>query len=138
MVRLPVRASARLALVLRTLRYHQSVAEQALLASGLRFASVPTGELPALQQTFADLCDARLVGADPLLDVEAPVEAGDTGDRFESAYEQLKAALLAAGANGTLRLGQMEEALRRCSAIRRSVHQALKGRRPPPEETAAD
>lgn len=135
---MPVRASARLALVLRTLRYHQSVAEQALLASGLRFASVPTGELPALQQTFADLCDARLVGADPLLDVEAPVEAGDTGDRFESAYEQLKAALLAAGANGTLRLGQMEEALRRCSAIRRSVHQALKGRRPPPEETAAD
>ena len=45
---------------------------------------------------------------------------------MELTYEALKAALLAAGAAGRLPLAEMEEALRRFSAIRRATQQAAK------------
>ena len=55
--------------------------------------------------------------------------------QMETAYETLKASLLAAGALGGTRLSDMEEALRRYSAIRRAAQQATKARRrwPAPE-----
>ena len=39
-------------------------------------------------------------------------------DKAEKSYQSLKAALLAAGADGQLPVAGMEEALRRCSALR--------------------
>ena len=49
---------------------------------------------------------------------------------FEADYEALKSALLAAGATGAARIFDMEEALRRHSALRRAVQQAVKAHRP--------
>ncbi|HEY0858978.1 MAG TPA: hypothetical protein VGE16_18070 [Albitalea sp.] len=48
---------------------------------------------------------------------------------METAYQALKAALLAAGAAAQIGLDEMEEALRRFSALRRAGQQAAKALR---------
>jgi phosphate:Na+ symporter len=48
---------------------------------------------------------------------------------LEARYEDLKTDLLAAGADARLALTDMEQALRRCSALRRAAQQLHKSRR---------
>jgi phosphate:Na+ symporter len=50
-------------------------------------------------------------------------------DTMEARYEDFKAQLLAAGADARLALTDMEQALRRCSALRRATQQLHKARR---------
>jgi phosphate:Na+ symporter len=63
----------------------------------------------------------------PLQNTPAEGHRPDTDDQA-AAYEDLKSALLAAGARGELPLADMEQALRRCSALRRAAQQAVKAR----------
>lgn len=96
---MPQVASARLAELLRIERYHEAAVEQAVAAA----------ELPPLRPT-----DPRL--AADLVTMEAR-------------YEDVKADLLAAGADARLALIEMEQAPRRGSALRRAAQQLRKSRR---------
>ncbi len=121
-------ASARLAQVLRLLRYAETVAEQARQASTLPPAgegAVVQGPLQTFQShadTVLDAC-GRWTGAASLANLDESAQA------MEQAYQTLKAALLSAGADGRLRIVAMERALRRYSALRRAAEQALKAAR---------
>ena len=143
-----------LAHVLRLLRYHESVVEQAMLAAPLKPLAVGDDELTALQTRFLHHVDALLVASDPMpgatdappaadlakansgtdTDTDTDIDAGEGGDgearrasqALAAAYEALKAALLVAGARGEVRLGDMEALLRRCSALRHAAEQAAK------------
>lgn len=131
-------ASERLAGLLRVERYHESSAEQALIAAPLpEFAALD----PALQASRGDFVartDAVLALCEAIaLQLETSTAAAGSADAaaapaaidlqvMELTYEALKAALLAAGAAGRLPLAEMEEALRRFSAIRRATQQAAK------------
>jgi len=122
-------ASQRLAGLLRALRYHETCAEQAAVAAPVTTEpSSPLAEAPLPQGAFIASTRALLqqceIG-DPadLQGLEAAAQA------MERAYQALKAAALGAGASGRLPLDAMEEALRRYSALRRAVQQAVKARR---------
>jgi phosphate:Na+ symporter len=110
--------SARLAELLRVQRYHEAAAEQAVVAATLAGPAVPDAALAAAQRAFGDTAQAvlRHGGVDAL-------------GAMESRYEDFKAALLAAGAEGRLPLREMEQALRRWSALRRAAQQMDKARR---------
>ena len=68
------------------------------------------------------LCDPTLGGADAERPWP-PLQATET------AYQELKSALIAAGAAGGVHVSDMEAALRRYSAMRRAVQQAAKAQR---------
>ncbi len=117
--------SAQLARVLRVERYHETVAERAL-------------EAAALGSTEGDaaktVCDEFVRRADALLVLcsapgTTPDQLSAALDSMEIAYEGMKSGLLLAGAEGRLRLGAMEETLRRFSALRRAAQQAAKAAR---------
>jgi len=126
---MPGPTSARLADLLRVLRYHESTAEQALAAASLRPARLP-GPLQAADEAFCRLADgllARCQAAAPQgLAGGRAAQLSRDAEAVEAAYQTLKAELLAAGASGALRLAEMEEGLRRISALRRAVQQAVK------------
>lgn len=125
-----------LAQVLRQLRYHESVVEQALLAAPLQPLALGDDTLAALQTRFLQQADALLAASDtheeppqsstPEPDAQAVERAAATRAALGQAYEALKANLLAAGARGQVRLGDMEALLRRCSAVRHAAEQAAK------------
>ncbi|WP_332743273.1 Na/Pi cotransporter family protein [Hydrogenophaga sp.] len=121
-------ASARLADLLRIQRYHEAGAEQAEVAAALPLAGLADARLAAAAKAFVAAADASLVDRDrtqstDLVRLEADLNA------MEAGYEDLKAALLAAGADSRLALTDMERALRRISALRRAVQQLHKSRR---------
>ncbi len=123
-------ASERLAELLRIQRYHETSAEQALAAAPLRAPS-DTGPAVAQRHTlFVEHADALLALCDIRADLQAtPPDATaitTAAQSMEQAYEDLKATVLAAGAAGRLPLAEMEEALRRYSALRRAAQQAVK------------
>jgi phosphate:Na+ symporter len=120
-------------------RYHETTGEQALLAAAL---PAPAGDaaVTAAWRAFKREGDGLLAHCDA---VQAALQEGEEGRarepaagqaanlgpavaRMEAAYDALKATLLAAGAAGGMRLGQMEEALQRSSALRRAAQQAVK------------
>ena len=120
-------ASARLAELLRLQRYHETAAEQALAAAALPALGLADARLAAVEAAFVAATDTLLQRCDPA----APSDvAGLDADlrTMESRYEDLKSALLAAGA-ARLALTAMEQALRRCSALRRAAQQLHKSRR---------
>jgi phosphate:Na+ symporter len=127
--------SAHLAAVLRVQRYHETTGEQALLAAALPLLPGDAAVAAAWRafqregQTLLAHCQAEDAGG----------QLGPAAAAMEAAYDVLKAALLAAGAAGAMRLGEMEEALRRCSALRRAAQQAVKAvlRRPLVDEALA-
>lgn len=125
---MPQPVSVHLAAVLRVQRYHETTGEQALLAAVL---PSPSGDATVMAAwlAFQREGDALLMHCDA---VDADLRVGPAAATMEMAYDALKAALLAAGAAGLMRLGEMEEALRRCSALRRAAQQAVKAvlRRP--------
>jgi phosphate:Na+ symporter len=142
---MPQATAARLALTLRRLRYHETTAELAVLAAGLRpLAAAADAALLERQQGFEGAVDATLALCEQVLPqaagtgpaVPAPTAAGaeaPADDRLQAAlahveqhYQALKSALLAGGAAGVVSMAAMEEALRRHSALRRAAQQAVK------------
>ncbi|MDP3613343.1 MAG: hypothetical protein Q8R98_15915 [Rubrivivax sp.] len=122
-------ASARLAELLRIQRYHEAGAEQAMAAAALPPLTWADARLAAAAVAFVDATRSLLLQqCDP---TELPnVAALDTHlGTMEARYEDLKADLLAAGADARLALTDMEQALRRCSALRRAAQQLHKSRR---------
>jgi len=116
-------SSARLALVLRVQRYHESAVEQAVLAA----SAPPMARDPGTTPTLGDAADAFLAAAASLLD-DADLGRAEPGtlDAMEAAYQRLKAAVLAAGAAGTLAMATMDDTLRGLSAARRALQQEFK------------
>ncbi|MFY3384298.1 Na/Pi cotransporter family protein [Paracidovorax sp. MALMAid1276] len=120
---MPQPTSERLARVLRVQRYHQTTAQRALDAAPLVPVEGGTG---GLQAVFFQQADGLLALCDP--------QAGDDGlphlaarsAAMEQAYQDAKAALLAAGAQGLLRLTAMEDTLCRLAALRHAAQQAAK------------
>ncbi|AKM29433.1 hypothetical protein AB870_03710 [Pandoraea faecigallinarum] len=115
-------AAEQLADTLRTLRYYESAAEQAVAAAALHDrTTTATGQ--------ADVYTAFLRESTALLDhVESDTLPADGGESLgthaasmEAAYGGLKAKLLADGAAGSVRISVMEEALRRYSALQQTV-----------------
>ncbi len=125
---MPQGTSERLARVLRVQRYHETTAEQSHAAAPLALPPDAGAGAAARHAAFVRHTDALLALCDPTateFDETAIVTALSA---MEAAYQDLKAALLAAGASGGMGLAGMEEALRRYSAMRRAAQQAAKAR----------
>lgn len=140
-------SSERVAQVLRLHRYHETAAEQAQIGAGLRAVEAGTGPRAALAP--APEADAAARGGPALPQqgtVLGRVQAGwcrlaqnlltargaaatPARGAMETGYQDMKAALLRAGAAGAIGLDPMEEALRRWSALRRAVQQLDKAAR---------
>lgn len=121
-------SSARLAELLRIERYHEAGAEQALSAATLPAAGSDDPRLVAAATAFTDAASALLCAGDTP-GIQDPARPDDGLLTMEARYEDLKAQLLAAGADARLTLTNMEQALRRCSALRRATQQLHKARR---------
>jgi phosphate:Na+ symporter len=125
-------ASQRLAWALRVMRYHDSASEQALAASRLTHWAAAVGSaLAQAQSRFAHDADALLALCDPQLGEPSPGMVAAAVDPMERSYQSVKAAILAAGADGQMPLVAMEQALRRYSALRRAAQQLAKASRNP-------
>lgn len=119
-------SSAQLADVLRTLRYHEACAEQAVLAAELDNRPLAGTDVQTAAALFASVSVAMIDG----IDAGSVTDLPDQLKRIDHSYGLLKARLLAAGAGGILRLAAMEESLRRYSALRRALQQAAKATQP--------
>jgi len=123
---MPQRTAERLARTLRVQRYHETTAEQALAAAPL---VPPGGAGPALMAShaaFVNQADALLAHCDPQRGQADTAVVATALAAAEVAYQDLKAALLVAGAAGGMHVEDMESTLRRYSAMRRAVQQAAK------------
>lgn len=133
---MPQRASERLAQVLRVLRYHETTAEQANAAAPIPAVTGPRQDgTPGAHDAFLSNTEALLALCDPQAYDPETAALNTAEQHMETSYEALKAHILATGAMGGTRLSEMEEALRRYSALRRAAQQATKARRrwPTPE-----
>lgn len=131
--------SQRLAWALRVLRYHETTSEQALAASRLSpWAAAAGTVLAQAQARFASRADELFVLCDPQQGDASPGIVARARDAVEQEYQTLKAALLAAGADGQLPMAAMEQALRRNSAMRRCAQQLAKARGPADAPAAVD
>ena len=119
----------RLAQVLRRATYFASVAEQ-LPAIAAAAQVLPAGT-PAPDSTLAaHIRRLRNAAAALLHQLETgellAEDLNDQATAWEAEYQQVKAALLEAGALGTLAPSAMDVLLRSHSALRRAIQQALK------------
>lgn len=128
------RASKQLAEVLRVQHYHDTMAELVRIAAPLHSHRDQDPSTAALHSAFFSATDALFALCDPLNPEPDQQELDNAGLQMEASYEDLKAGLLASGAIGHLRLTDMEETLRRYSALRRAAQQASKARRRWPSE----
>jgi phosphate:Na+ symporter len=120
-------ASARLAELLRIQRYNATGAEQALAAATLPRHVSTEARLAAAESAFAAAAAALLTRCEPAAPTDlSALDAQQV--ETEAHYQALKAELLAAGADGRLALTDMEQALRRASALRRAAQQLHKSR----------
>ena len=119
----------RLAQVLRRATYFASVAEQ-LPAIGAAAQGLPAGTPAPDSQLAAGIQRLRNAAAALLqqLETREPLaeDMNDQATAWEFEYQQVKAALLEAGALGTLAPSAMDVLLRSHSALRRAIQQALK------------
>jgi phosphate:Na+ symporter len=125
-------SAQRLPQLLRVARYYETAAELASEA-GAALAETPSDGFLAEETTaFRQSGEALLESVDPAAAMTG-VPHGDRVDRvlaaFEADYQQLKAALLDAGARGELPLAAMDARLRAASALRRAAEQATKAAR---------
>ncbi len=120
--------SARLAELLRIQRYHEASAERAVAAAALPPLIAADARLAAAAVAFVEATSPLLLQCDPTEPPNVARLDTDLGT-MEARYEDLKADLLAAGADARLALTDMEQALRRCSALRRAAQQLHKSRR---------
>jgi phosphate:Na+ symporter len=121
-------ASARLAELLRIQRYQETAAEQSLAAAAWPIMRSTDAPLAAARADFVAAADTLLARCDPSTPEDTPALDGAL-HTMEARYEDLKAALLAAGAAARLPLTDMEQALRHGSALRRAAQQLHKARR---------
>ncbi len=112
--------STHLARILRIHRYHESVLEQTVSAAALRRVAPPLPDSGAACARFERAAVHVLDRID-----EHAVDAVALG-HMEDDYQGAKQTLLAAGADGRMAMSDMEETLRRLSALRRAVQQAAK------------
>ncbi len=120
------RDSERLAAVLRILRYYETVLEQSLLMSPLALPSVHGKQLAEIHAALTREADRLLALCDPAGAPAAAAAVDDALGALERVYQALKAGLLDSGATGSARLTEMDDALRRYSALRRATQQAVK------------
>ena len=121
--------SERLAAILRIQRYHESTAEQSVAMTPLLLPEVHDAALIELHAALLRAADALFQTCDP---ADGPTDASAVEaalGAMESAYQALKDALLDSGASGSARLTEMDDALRRYSALRRAAQQAAKASR---------
>ena len=78
--------------------------------------------------SLTGLVDSLLVQLNPDNEPFAPLGAAQVAD-FESGYQEVKAALLSAGARGEITIDTMEQLLRSFSALHRVMDQAAKAAR---------
>jgi len=123
---MPQRTAERLARTLRVQRYHETTAEQALAAAPLGPPGSAGAAITTAHAAFVHQADAQLALCDPTLGRTDAVAIATALQATEEAYQDLKAALLVAGAAGDVHVGDMESTLRRYSAMRRAVQQAAK------------
>lgn len=123
---MPSSASGRLAELLRVQRYQESAVEAATTAAELE-AAADDAVVESAHHAFRHAAGAVLAQCDPASPGD-PQALRERLDDMEECYEQLKAGLLQAGAEGRLLLDPMEQALRRASALRRAVQQLIKAR----------
>lgn len=124
---MPLRTSQRLARTLRVQRYYETAAEHTLAAGAppsvlttlADTVSGPLARFRARADVLLERCDPGKPPTDAVLRSEALVA-------MEAAYEDLKSALLSAGARGYARLPEMEQVLRHFSLLRRAAQQAHK------------
>lgn len=122
-----------LARVLRRAAYYTRVGEQ--LPAIAAAAQPPAPGLAPASALAAGVNGLRTAAAALLLALEEVPEGRPAEDidqsasAWEARYQQVKAALLEAGALGTLTPGAMDVLLRSHSALRRAVQQALKASR---------
>ncbi len=120
-------SSARLAALLRTQRYHETCVEQAELAAALPMLQATSGAAWAEAHRRFTLATGSLLDQAERPQPPTPRAGRPADDEDQAAaYEELKSSLLTAGARGELPLAEMEQALRRCSALRRAAQQAVK------------
>lgn len=126
-------SALRLATVLRRAAYYASVGELLPAIAAAQEARMPA--LPASAEVYADVGRLRRAAGEllqqlDLHDAATPAPDADTrAAAWEQHYQQVKAALLEAGARGTMPAGDMQALLRSNSALRRCVQQALKAAR---------
>jgi len=125
---MPQGTSERLARALRVQRYHETTAEQAHAAAPLGLPAGAPGGAAVQHLAYVRHTDTLLALCDPTTTAPGERTLAAAMDAMETAYQELKATLIAAGAAGALRLADMEAALRRYSAMRRAAQQAAKGR----------
>ena len=119
-----------LATLLRVQHYYDNCHERGAGIGAGRAALATLGD-ESLRLRIIDLAadaDDLLVQLDPAQAPFAPLAAHQS-ERFEAGYEALKAALLAAGADGRLPIPAMDALLRSFSDLRRAVQQAAKAAR---------
>jgi phosphate:Na+ symporter len=122
-------SARRLPEVLRISRYYEAVAELAAEAGGT-LAEVPANSMPTVEEAaFRHSCEALLNGVDPGGEMLEAAHLEKVLSAFENDYERLKAALLAAGAQGIIPFTTMDAQLRAASALRRAGEQAAKATR---------
>ncbi len=124
-----VDSAKRLPELLRVARYYEAAAELAAEA-GAALAEMPAEDVLAAET--AAFCQR----GEALLDTVDPAQELPPGERiqaaltaFEADYQRLKAALLAAGAQGVLPVAAMDARLRAASALRRAGEQVTKAAR---------
>ena len=105
-------ASARLAGLLRRQHHHVAAATLVGESAGLKTAARVAPMRQAEAQDFTRSALQRL-------ERDAPLD----GSALQASYAALKTALLDAGIASGIMLSDLEEALRRCSALRRAVEQ---------------
>ncbi len=124
------RTAQTLASLLRVQRYYETCGELAAeIATGhaavLGLANTPLGTRVV---SMAESADRLLVQLNPDTEPFAPLSS-EQSESFESDYQQLKAALLTAGASGEIDIDTMESLTRTFSTMRRVVAQAAKAAR---------
>ncbi len=117
-------SAQRLPLILRVARYYDAVAE---LASELAIMpAVPALTKAALAERIKDFLDTAQAWLHDSVHSPERCGAGTMQPELTQRYQELKAALLEAGAGGEIDVHDMELHLRRISRIRRMLEQSLK------------
>ncbi len=120
-------SARRLPEILRVARYYETATELAVEASAA-IGEIADGESSPEATAFADTALELLARSDPagtVASADLEAAAGEMG----SAYQALKAYLLAAGAQGRLPVNAMDARLRAASALRRALEQSIKATR---------
>lgn len=125
------KSASRLPLILRVARYYVTVAEIAdeLVKARAEDHLLQAGMVVSMFDEFIGYVQTLFGEAGPQAGTATLPDFDEDSRRLEDRYQQLKEALLVAGAEGTLSVPNMETLLREASLMRRAVTQARKAMR---------